>query len=483
MGNYDKFDDLFRSKLENFKVKPPETVWANVKAEIPKPKPFYEKWSFAGGVIGTFVLLLMSSAYFFWNYSIQINPRLAEPMQQKDYLGKTSNYAKASLSDILKNNASSTNIITHTPKNPSINDANSIENANLLVNAHTSAEHFQTTPQLNTLDAPKSTSNTNLRQTTLAILNFLQELNTYRINRFNLFSDNELSSLDVSSLQQNMTFDKESNDAIPLDNASNTTESTPSPHSQALSSTTKLFLNKLENISTEQLQLDFQRPIGISTSPRISLPQMSKENRWFAGSFFQYQGTLSLSKQTASEDEVAYQQKPYFGNSYGVALGYNFSPKFGIQTEWSLNTSHGDRKEYTSTENITQNILVKNNYFNIPIMLRYRHRLNNKTKRNPIVMNHLVGFQYGYLKSSDIFVDNVVFPSDELLNRSQLGFVLGLDYDFFFNQNTSFTFGARSTFSRGINSLDQFVNSPSSSVNVLLGINASLRYSFGSNKK
>ena len=96
-------------------------------------------------------------------------------------------------------------------------------------------------------------------------------------------------------------------------------------------------------------------------------------------------------------------------------------------------------------------------------------------------MSHLVGFQYGIRKNSPNPFEELVAESDQLINDNNLGFILGMDYDFFLSQKTSFTFGARSILSKDFNTMSQYLNSPST-FDVLVGVNASLKFSLNRNK-
>jgi len=478
MRDFNKIDEIFREGLKDHEVVPSYKNWYKIEQKLPAQDPVY-KTGYFWAAFSSFICIAIFATfmiYFFHNYSIQIsskNAKLADvsaiietnsfteilkPLDaNNDCLGQA--VSNLTLTDLENNNA---------PLNITVSSDNAVQAESIIqpeedVKAETieiKAEIIEHKILQEKIKLVASSDNTKKVKPSISSgkwVAFLNKLNLYKKVEDTLFDENSISSEYLSD------------------------------NYKSASTNNSAYYKKLDprNIEVPKRQPLNYRYRPIATSPTFSIEQSG----WYAGSFFQYQGNIPYSKQNKeSMSEVVQRetstanerQKLLFGNAYGVALGYNFNENFGIQTEVTNAIQGAFEEDSKMVNDGSEPVVVKYYYTQIPLMFKYRYQLNKKIKK-PIMMSHLVGFQYGIRKNSPNLFEEFGAESDQLLNDNNLGFILGMDYDFFLSRKTSFTFGARSILSKNFNTMSQYLNSQST-FDVLVGVNASLKFSLNRNK-
>lgn len=513
MHNFDQFDEAFKDKLGNHQMMPPTDLWENIESELPAPKKAFQKWEFWGGnLIGLSSLILL--LFFFANYSIQINPKqeknqVVEPISQNanSELNPLRNRQidigiKENLREFLAvntleiPNSTIENIVANTNNEP-LEKEEKKEKTQLV--EHSINDNQPT--NLQETSTIKSTINEEDKKLVLSWLDFLQDLMDYRKNHYSLFKHTKLTP-PLLAIVNDVAEDVAVDSGIKTAYSNQTQE----PIQDLVQTNINRNIN-LRNTNNLPKSLKPVQPVLINGGKNnVS----AKSNGWFAGSFYQYQGSFAVSRPgdvdlnteqmdietpvddlaidnvanatNTSNTNTTNADGPIFGNAYGLAVGYNFNKRFGIQTEW-VDVTQADEYQYTIEDDQQQFVQVKYRYMQIPVLLKYRYQLN-KNVRRPMMLNHLLGVQYGYLKSSDLTINELEEPviKDGAIDRNNWGLVVGMDYDMYLSPKTSLSLGARSTFSKNFNSLTEFINFNAPSFDVLVGVNASFRYSFGSTK-
>lgn len=165
-----------------------------------------------------------------------------------------------------------------------------------------------------------------------------------------------------------------------------------------------------------------------------------------------------------------------YGYAYGVSWGYNFSKSFGLESE--IIYSHQGQSYIDNTiRKIPIEGDIELTYIQLPVLAKYRWARVSGITQKPVAFNVLLGPVYSYLVQSNYLVNN-----DELLNEKEiipqheLGLSLGLEYDIFMSNNTYFTLGARTSVSSDVQSFPFIGSNNLKTINLLVGINASVNF-------
>ncbi len=221
-----------------------------------------------------------------------------------------------------------------------------------------------------------------------------------------------------------------------------------------------------------------ERPI----SKEDKLPRMANANKLYFGTFGSVNNTWLLANKglSAAVNNKGLDQMLDFGHSYGFVVGYDITKNFGLQAEWVLKSHQGQKfttynpqkgaRQYETDINLI--------YTQFPVLLKYRRSRYSGLTNQPVVVNWTAGVQYGVLRSAGINADNPIFQED-LLKQSSWGWVLGVDYDIYFNKNYFLSLGARSSLSTTSDSFAQMrFPGANRTNNLLIGLRAGLNYRF-----
>jgi len=180
-----------------------------------------------------------------------------------------------------------------------------------------------------------------------------------------------------------------------------------------------------------------------------------------------------------SGKELAY--TPTFGLATAVRLGYTIKQQFGFETGFIFFSRQGQDYEETFSAG-TAKRQVKLQYFNIPLVLRYKFKeKKNKKMASPWVIN--LGAQVDLLQSAVITYNGNSFPLDSIRNlqandkdyfrATTISGVFGMEREIYFTKFLFLGIGIRTTFSSDINAKDRPV------VNDGKGYTKSHNFTFG----
>ncbi|MDX2001304.1 MAG: outer membrane beta-barrel protein [Chitinophagales bacterium] len=171
-----------------------------------------------------------------------------------------------------------------------------------------------------------------------------------------------------------------------------------------------------------------------------------------------------------------------WGYNYGVTVGYNFSRHFGIQAEWTVNSTQG----MTYSENLYGKIPINGNimlrYMQMPIMAKYKLSKVSTFTGYPVSLNLVGGVLYSRLTQSEIQInESRLTNTSDLFAKNELGLLAGIEYDMYFNRNFFATVGARSSVTTDVRTL--VGNNSNPSYNLVLGVHAGIHYQFAGRDK
>lgn len=165
------------------------------------------------------------------------------------------------------------------------------------------------------------------------------------------------------------------------------------------------------------------------------------------------------------------------GAYYAVSMGYDFSRKFGIETELIFCSKQGQKYSELRYGKIPIDGEITLEYMSVPLLFKYKMTTMGGKSLNPRALNFIAGLQYSRLKEAKISLNDLdIKNATQPFNRDELGFVLGLEYDIFFSPNYFLTLGTRASISSDIHAFPYFVPQASQTYNVLVGVNASFHY-------
>ncbi len=166
------------------------------------------------------------------------------------------------------------------------------------------------------------------------------------------------------------------------------------------------------------------------------------------------------------------------GMHYGIGFGYNFSPRFGLATEWIINSQHGSSYNDLRGGKLPLSGTIKLNYLQIPLLAKIKFTTLRGANARPSSINIIAGLQYSRLKSAEIVIeDEIVDNSTQYFQRSEIGLILGVEYDMFVHDNYFITFGARGSISTDSRAFPYAGKMDGvKSVNYQIGFNATINY-------
>ncbi len=175
------------------------------------------------------------------------------------------------------------------------------------------------------------------------------------------------------------------------------------------------------------------------------------------------------------------------GLAYGLLAGYDFNNKFGFQIEYHLVSQMAQRYEISS-QYAAKNGSIRLNYNHIPLLFKFKWHPLKGVEQKPVVMDYMVGVQYGWLKSTT--KPNLIYtaiPGSDYINQqvnlTEWDFVTAVNYDMYLNDRFFISMGGRATFGGNVKKLVND-NISAKSKNLTLGLEVGLHYKlhFGKQK-
>lgn len=450
-NGFEKFDDYFKQGLEDFEQTPPPQIWEQIAPELPvyTPTPFYTQKRVWAGIAVCMLLLLSSTLYFFNNYSIEasfnIHPKNTQEHTSFSHINispTNSNSTSKRTHDLLGENceeAASQNLLASTDPNVVVSKV-AKDNSLFTPTSNAGKAHFYKPALFNNL-LGANLGFTVSQSKPIVVIN---------------------SSSDIDA---NVSSEKIQNQSTLV------SKRTTIPYLATLQSIPQ---KDLKNTALAQKEPNLQPKLKTLAS------STAKTTGFSVGAFAQYQNVWTLNKAPKESAKNGYTKySPGYGYAYGFSLSYDFSNTTGIQAEWIVNSSVSQNAEYHDGGNVYYG-KSQGQYMQFPVLFKYKKTKQSKLTNQAVVLNHLVGLQYGYLKSSpSILLNNTENPtSDEFRIDNNFGLVLGMGYDVYLSPRTMFSLAARTSFNRRINSFHKFINETHPNINVLFGVQASMKYRF-----
>jgi hypothetical protein len=248
-----------------------------------------------------------------------------------------------------------------------------------------------------------------------------------------------------------------------------------------------LLISNIEN--------EYNRVIKGKVTDNIYIDDLLKKQLYFVKGFHigvkgEFNNTWILVNQPSSITKAQSTQINYkidAGLAYGLMAGYDFNNKFGLQIEYHLVSQMAQRYEVTTQYSIQDKTTrLKLNYSHIPLLFKFKWHPLKGVEQKPVVMNYIIGIQYGWLKSKDLTeVVAVNEPGANYIKKqvslTEWDLVGGVNYDIYLNESFFVSMGGRATYGSNLQNLFN-TNSEQKSRNVTLGIEMGLHYKLPFNK-
>lgn len=498
MDRQPKIDKLFSDKLRNYEVAPPPKAWSAIKAGLARKVPFYQTTSFL--FTAALTALFIGSGLGYFNYD------------RLPYIGKTATPTLITTPDNVVHSTFAPN--TQTTDNPTNND-------NLL----RKATHNPNLAQPATIDAGKEKRANNMPNVEQD-MPLSQQHNNEKVfeaaSAQQIILLHETTAITAKTAHSNQEKDITLHTQIsklPIDpttalfkttqpplnhlTAPITQPQLPAQHEAAKSSLPDMANKHLTThpttpeTNTSQLELPIaaikSRASSVETETAIDIsesvlqqretmlnPQWSatpqKPQRSGTGLYLQAFAMYGGSRIWSSNIESNTLRTPFGSTySYGIGLGYDITPRFGVVAEYIAQMRQTQTVERDQNGTVTESP-IRLSYVAIPVLAKIR-LLGSTNLKHASELNVLVGLQYAQLKSAAINSDNAYFLN--LLKKDNWGFAAGIEYDHYLSQHVVATAGLRTYLQMPANSLfDLQLPATNSTNNLFIGGKVGLNYRF-----
>lgn len=440
----DRFEEIFKQRLGEAEVAPSSGLWEKIQGELPPPTPFYRRSSFIAACLGAFLLVSGSVGYFVTNYDIKIVAE-ADASVAESHIAQTSNIVVLGSEDSEEYAiVSRESFAERAKRNYGSFVAKSLDVIESAKTAFCSNNNVLKSATKRSQIANESFGSSNSASTFMTS-------NTYS-NANTGASDVETAAAQTLSDEVIAAFTYDQ-----VSQAENVLASNGIPN--ALLSKGTYILAPVSELLAEVLHPGFE-------------PIRKTRKGLHIGGFYGYNNTWIVSKnfglKSHKSNNVNYDID--FGGNYGVALGYDFNSRWGIQTEWVINSAY--RQNYAYNWEGSRHLAdIKLNYFQFPVLVKYHVA---KEKSN---LSYLLGLRVARLKSAGLEVNTPSVRVVDVLNTNEVGAIVGLEYGYRLNRHYNFTLGARGSVGRAFNSWSE-INEPGKPFNIALGLRAGLQYNF-----
>lgn len=425
-----KFDDILREKLENAEIKPPKDLWKKIEARLPKQASPSNKYKYLVA-IALFFISSVSSVLIYENY----------------LRGKL--FTNNATHEISKTNDNNTLKQTTEPSNKLATNSSDKSSA---LNTEKLPTQKATTPQ------NKNKNTIGIQNNSVPTHKKTADASSYN-NTKNTLKYVKILAEDANTLQQ------PNNTTTPNETTENTIKIKESESSLIATNTTPFYNTPFEKFTSATiLQSFYTDDILATTDNQIGLSEYEKEKEkqlknlkefagvdvtrgFHAGIFLSIHNNWLTNKNDVKENSNnSIKYKLDFGKSFGLNIGYDFSTRWGVQTEFAYN-EQGQRYVETTQRNQTLNKELDLIYLRIPVLAKYKINFINNYNSKPIIVNFIFGPQMNFLlnKRTTINEKNQAFNASH--NQTELGLYGGIDFDLFMTKNFYMTFGSRLGFS------------------------------------
>ena len=427
-------NDLYKDYLKDAEVRPPESIWERIEAELPKRSPFY-LWTNRMAWFGGLVLILGS---------LVISFQLSNNSNQLRFADNTSmdsgfdNKESLVLSQWLeeKDAEPRTNNQELTTKNQEPRIRNQESRTNGLESVRNSVNHrylndqsrtINQEPLMNSEQRTINNQQPTISKEQLRTTNINKKLNVREIikREHSEFTELELELKNGHTLLAgNMTLNNQSG-YVPepfYDDGSTYLDLEDDLAVQNVVSIGEV--DPKEKI--EQAKKQVFRDLSLTTGFYIA-PMFGSNATWMV--------------KAPVEDVEVFNAPSYamkFGKKVGIITGYDFNTTIGVET--GLMWSDGGYILKRNVYGLGPEGVLKLNYVEAPLLFKYKMAKVADFSSKPMVVNYKVGMKYGYLVKGE--VDNRSEEAVSLsLHRHKWGLVAGLDVDIYVARTMYMTFG------------------------------------------
>jgi hypothetical protein len=417
-----KLDQLFQDKLRDNQATPPDFMWDNIEGELnaEREKSKFDHWYYI--ILALLIPFTIANVLIKYNISgiagntyQQLTDRFAWLTVNEE--GNNSSYYLNNYKAVVWQPVT----VNQQPENPLSTHSNSQVT---ISNPPKKSKRFPSHPALSEL----SSSN---------------------------YNNKTLSSAQIASLSF-------AGDAMPFDAISNITAD--GIEHIAID-------RKKESLNEQGLIL----PNNSANTDHIIKRKLNNVKGFFIGADVRISNSRFLIKKNVLagfiDEDVQYNLN--FGIAYSLSLGYNFSSKFGIETEASI-----VRQGQQYVDNTSRKLPIEGDinltYFQIPVLAKIKWTRVSGVTQNPVSFNMVMGPVYSRLVKADYLINKEDFPDkNKVIPLNELGLAFGLEYDIYMTNNSYLTLGVRTSVSTDVKSFPFIGPNNLKTLNMLIGLNAS----------
>lgn len=459
MDTHSKIDQLFGDKLRQHQISPPPKVWKAIKANLPRKIPFYQTPAFWVTAAMTALIIGSWLGYSSYNKLPISNPTPAHTQSSETPNSKTHSTTPATNND----NSSYQDL----PTIPNIQAAPPTRLPNKKATDRVAPLQYQPAAE----DMPLSqrinheviyeTAADRISATTVATSNTTSKGVHHHATQ--IYNNKVSTTITNSEESQHNLATKATEHNTSVADASNKTTTTISTANHAFLATDQPNANNspqlIAPLSLREIGLDAQLANAtLNTQTLLSqrnLPAATaspqKPQRQGIGLYAQAFASYGGSRIWSSNAETE-QLHTTFGSNYGygLALGYDFSPRWGIVAEYIAHNRQTQPIERTDANGSISQSTMRLTYTAVPVLAKIR-LLGSRITNKPSELNLLVGLQYARLQSAAINSDNAAYLN--LLKTDHWGFAAGVEYDYYLNKHLTLTTGLRTSLQMPANGL------------------------------
>jgi hypothetical protein len=480
-----KLDDILRKKLEDAEVAPPPDLWNKIEAQLPKQASSKNKYKYLLLLL-LFISSSTGSVFVYESFlrdnilkfekstierknlastekkdnnsnNIQNKTQLDNQSSAKIISNKTNNNNNqlSVINTKNKNNTQSNELndkskyitakkekTTNQYKTPQTISTEKASNSNNNINTEYLASNNKTKKQKGKINNTKSdavATNYDSNKTNKQVKN-KNTVTENNANLDNITQDDVLNST-MQAYENNLNKQNAENliasiDVIPASNI-NTPRQTTAEILQSFypekdfSLDEGAALTEYEKQKEKQLK-NLKEFAGVDVTKGFHAGVLlSIHNNWL---------TSKNSNKESNNNQIKY--KVDFGKSFGVNLGYDYTSRWGIQTEIAYNEQGQKYTEITSN-NQKLNKELDLAYLRVPLMVKYKINFINNYNSKPVIVNFLFGPQVNLLLSKKTTINDKKEDFKSAYNKGEFGLYGGVDFDLFMTKNFYMTVGSR----------------------------------------
>ena len=450
-------DKLFKDKLGNAEITPPNKLWSQIEQQLPSRKPYFFENK---GIIITTVALLCGLLSIFTIQKIKSNRiapltdgeinRIEQPLiSAKENMQKTKvNKPSSQFYSYKAPNKVSIQIYESKKESISINDILVLEQTQ----KESKMESIATVVQDNSISNEENLADyINIPTTTVIeteLADAQLDIKAISLDDANNNVDALLTTEEIIPKDASLHHPTENNNSERL---SSKKRLEVAFEENDIRTTTSNKMWKKNEISPEYIAgIDEVDPKTLKAiRNKMQFEGNVYQKGFYFGPYIGVNNTWLLVSKKFPDKHYRVENVDYkwsFAKSYGLALGYDFNKHFGILSEMGLGSEVNQTYIEKPTEGNLVERQVKLNYLDFPVYFKYKMQFGSRYDHKPIVFSVLAGPRFGTLKSSKSYQNGVEQPINQRINKAEWGLAGGLETDFYLNKYCFFTVGLRGSF-------------------------------------